>query len=343
LSSRFPQDVLKTFWASWSFPTSTAGPTGSTAASWVFSVTAAASSAVTATSPKCFRAWPIFTPCAWPSRAASSTPPNICENLRPVGFPRFRHHQHARLHRRHHFPGHHHPAAGRNFLRADPQPTTRTWAAPAPTCGPRRTASAQARCEYACYDTQALCYDLTQEYQDELHRPAFPYKFKFKFDGCPNCCVASIARADMSFIGTWKDDIKIDQEAVQAYIGGEFAPNAAPTPAATGVPSTSRKKSSICAPPSACGWKTAKLKIDDQRVHPLHALHQRHAARPENRRRPRLSILVGAKAPSSTAPRWAPCWSLHQGRRALRRDQGSHRAIWDWWMEEGKNRERSAS
>ena len=43
----------------------------------------------------------------------------------------------------------------------------------------------QARCEWACYDTQAICYDLTQEYQDELHRPAFPYKFKFKFDGCP--------------------------------------------------------------------------------------------------------------------------------------------------------------
>ena len=55
----------------------------------------------------------------------------------------------------------------------------------------------QARCEFACYDTHGLCYDLTQEYQDELHRPAFPYKFKFKFDGCPNCCVASIARADM--------------------------------------------------------------------------------------------------------------------------------------------------
>ena len=84
----------------------------------------------------------------------------------------------------------------------------------------------QARCEYACYDTQDLCFDLTQEYQDELHRPAFPYKFKFKFDGCPNCCVASIARADLSFIGTWKDAIKIDKEAVTAYIGGELAPNA---------------------------------------------------------------------------------------------------------------------
>ena len=97
----------------------------------------------------------------------------------------------------------------------------------------------EARCEYACYDTQALCYDLTNEYQDELHRPAFPYKFKFKFDGCPNCCVASIARSDLSFIGTWKDDIKIDQEA------------------ATGANSTSRKRSSTCARPDVWPW-TAK-------------------------------------------------------------------------------------
>ncbi len=32
------------------------------------------------------------------------------------------------------------------------------------------------RCEYSCYDTSALCHFLTNEYQDELHRPAFPYK-----------------------------------------------------------------------------------------------------------------------------------------------------------------------
>jgi dissimilatory sulfite reductase alpha subunit len=51
-----------------------------------------------------------------------------------------------------------------------------------------RTPSAclgKSRCEYACYDSQELCYQLTQDYQDELHRPAFPYKFKFKFDAAP--------------------------------------------------------------------------------------------------------------------------------------------------------------
>ena len=73
-------------------------------------------------------------------------------------------------------------------------------------------------CEYACYDTLALCHDLTMTYQDELHRPFFPYKFKIKMAGCPNDCIASIARADLSIIGTWKDNIRIDQDAVKGYI-----------------------------------------------------------------------------------------------------------------------------
>ena len=38
-------------------------------------------------------------------------------------------------------------------------------------------------------------------------------------------CVASIARSDCSIIGTWRDDIRIDQEAVKAYVGGEFVPH----------------------------------------------------------------------------------------------------------------------
>ncbi len=76
------------------------------------------------------------------------------------------------------------------------------------------------RCEWACYDTMALTHDLTMHYQDELHRPAFPYKFKFKMSGCPNDCVASIARADLSVIGTWRDEIQIDQAEVKAYADG---------------------------------------------------------------------------------------------------------------------------
>ena len=76
-----------------------------------------------------------------------------------------------------------------------------------------------ARCEWSCYDTMDLCYETTQNFQFEMHRPSFPYKFKIKCSGCPNDCVAAIARADMSVIGVWKDDIRIDQAAVKAYAG----------------------------------------------------------------------------------------------------------------------------
>ena len=73
-----------------------------------------------------------------------------------------------------------------------------------------------ARCEWACYDTLDACNDITQSFQDEMHRPMFPYKYKFKFAGCANDCVASIARADCSIIGTWKDEIQVDQKEVGA-------------------------------------------------------------------------------------------------------------------------------
>jgi len=74
-----------------------------------------------------------------------------------------------------------------------------------------------ARCEWANYDTLDVIYNLTQEYQDELHRPAFPYKFKIKAAGCACDCVAAIARADLSIIGTWKGNIQIDQAEVKKY------------------------------------------------------------------------------------------------------------------------------
>jgi sulfite reductase alpha subunit len=51
-----------------------------------------------------------------------------------------------------------------------------------------------------------------------MHRPALPYKFKFKVSGCPNDCMNSIQRSDMAVIGTWRDDMKVDQKEVKNYI-----------------------------------------------------------------------------------------------------------------------------
>jgi sulfite reductase alpha subunit len=75
----------------------------------------------------------------------------------------------------------------------------------------------QSRCEWAQVDTMGICHELTHRFQDELHRPAYPYKFKIKVAGCAIDCVAAIARADCSLIGTWKGDIGIDMDAVKKY------------------------------------------------------------------------------------------------------------------------------
>ncbi len=198
-----------------------------------------------------------------------------------------------------------------------------------------------ARCEYACYDTNDLCYTLTQEYQDELHRPAFPYKFKFKFDGCPNGCVASIARADMSFIGTWKDNIKIDQEAVQAYIGGEFAPNANDHNGRDWGPFDIQKEViGLC--PTDCMWMEGnQLKIDDKEcTRCMHCINvMPRALRIGDDRG--LSILVGAKAPIlDGAQMGSLLLPFVKAEAPYDEIKEVIEAIWDWWMEEGKNRER---
>jgi len=198
-----------------------------------------------------------------------------------------------------------------------------------------------ARCEYACYDTHALCYHLTQEYQDELHRPAFPYKFKFKFDGCPNCCVASIARADMSYIGTWRDDIPVDQEAVAAYIGGEIPPNGGAHSGRDWGPFDIQKEViDLC--PTKCMWmEDNKLMIDNKECNRcMHCINvMPRALRIGNDRG--LSILVGAKAPildgAQMGSMLVPFVKAEEPYDEIKEVIEN---IWDWWMEEGKNRER---
>ncbi|HCF05555.1 MAG: sulfite reductase, dissimilatory-type subunit alpha [Desulfomicrobiaceae bacterium] len=199
----------------------------------------------------------------------------------------------------------------------------------------------ESRCEWACYDTQELCYQLTMEYQDELHRPAFPYKFKFKFDGCPNGCVASIARSDMSFIGTWRDEIRIDQEAVAAYIGGELQPNAGAHSGRDWGPFDIQKEViDLC--PTECMWlEDGKLMINNREcTRCMHCINvMPRALRIGNDRG--LSILVGAKAPildgAQMGSLLVPFVKVEEPYDEIKEVIEN---IWEWWMEEGKNRER---
>ena len=136
-----------------------------------------------------------------------------------------------------------------------------------------------ARCEWACIDSLDICYNITMPYQDQIHRPMFPYKFKIKVSACANDCVASIARSDFSIIGTWKGKIQIDQKEVQAY-------------AASGL-DIQKEVCDLC-PTQCMTWdeKAQQLKICRRRLHPLHALHQPDAEGPaagkgEGRHHPR--------------------------------------------------------
>jgi len=75
-----------------------------------------------------------------------------------------------------------------------------------------------ARCEQSCLDEQRIHRTLMNNFTDDVHRPALPYKFKFKVSGCGNDCQNAIERSDFAVIGTWRDDMKVNQEAFKGYL-----------------------------------------------------------------------------------------------------------------------------
>lgn len=184
----------------------------------------------------------------------------------------------------------------------------------------------QSRCEWACYDTMKITHALTMDFQDELHRPAFPYKFKFKMSGCPNDCVAAIARADCSIIGTWKDEIQMDQAAVKEYVDGGL----------------DIVNDVILNCPGRCmRWDGNELEIDNgacrRCMHCINVMPK--ALRPGKERG--ATILIGSKAPivegallSSVLIPFIDIEEDYEDFKGLIED------IWDLWCEEGKARER---
>ncbi|MGE5319988.1 MAG: dissimilatory-type sulfite reductase subunit alpha [Hyphomicrobiaceae bacterium] len=75
-----------------------------------------------------------------------------------------------------------------------------------------------ARCEHSCFDEAKALRTVINNNIDDMHRPSLPYKFKFKFSGCPNDCVNAIMRSDLATIGTWRDNIRVDEKLVQDYM-----------------------------------------------------------------------------------------------------------------------------
>ena len=185
----------------------------------------------------------------------------------------------------------------------------------------------KARCEWACYDTMGVTHELTHHFQDELHRPAFPYKYKFKFAGCGNDCVASIARSDCAVIGTWKDDIQIDQAAVAEYAKG-------------GGIDIQKHVVERC--PAGCmSFDGSKLEINnDDCMKCMHCINALPKALAPGKERG-ATILIGAKAPiiggALLSSVFVPFLEMEPPYEDLKE---LTEAIWDLWGEHGKNRER---
>ncbi len=74
-----------------------------------------------------------------------------------------------------------------------------------------------ARCEQSCFDEARAHRQVLNTFTDDIHRPALPYKFKFKFSGCSNDCMNSIQRADMAVIGTWRDNMRTDEQLARKW------------------------------------------------------------------------------------------------------------------------------
>jgi len=186
-----------------------------------------------------------------------------------------------------------------------------------------------ARCEWANYDTLHLTDNLTREYQNELHRPTFNYKFKIKCAGCPNDCIASGARSDLSIVGVWKDNIRIDQKEVAEY-----------------AKKFDIKKYVVDKCPTHCmDYTDGKLTIDDSNcVKCMHCINSMPKAL-----RPGLEkgaqIRIGAKVPMVQGPRLGfiliPFYDVNKDKEedyAFLKDL--IQKIWDFWDEYGTNRER---
>jgi len=185
-----------------------------------------------------------------------------------------------------------------------------------------------ARCEYACIDTLELLRNVTLEFQDELHRPMFPYKSKIKISGCPNDCVAAVARSDISVIGTWRDKIQVNPAEVAYYANGSL--------------DIQSEVVDLC--PTGCmSWDpgTKSLVIDDGECNRcMHCINLMPKALRVGKEKG-ATILVGGKAPIVQGAMLS--WVLIPFMKMeppFDEFKDLVRRIWDWWDENGKMRER---
>ena len=186
------------------------------------------------------------------------------------------------------------------------------------------------RCEYACIDTLDLTYNITMEYQMELHRPMWPYKSKVKISGCPNDCVSSTARSDIAIIGTWRDAIQVDQAEVAKY-----ADNGMPMEAAIVKP----------CPTQCIKYDADKKELNIDNANCNRCMHCINLMPQELKvgKAKGASILLGGKATIVQSAFIG--WVVVPFMKLDKEDDYANlkeflENLWDWWDENAKTRER---
>jgi len=187
-----------------------------------------------------------------------------------------------------------------------------------------------ARCEMSCYDTLKLTSFLTKRFIGELHRPEFPYKYKFKLSGCANDCANAMTRSDMPVIGTWRDDIQVDEQAVADFVDRH------------GEEWVNENVTSRC--PTRCiHLHGRKIEIDNHNcVRCMHCINVMHAAlAPGNDRG--VTLLIGGKrtvrSGEMVSTMLVPFMEMKTDadREAL---ADLVERIWEFWGEHGHDHER---
>jgi sulfite reductase alpha subunit len=185
-----------------------------------------------------------------------------------------------------------------------------------------------ARCEWACIDSLDICYEMTKTFQNELHRPMWPYKFKIKVSGCANDCVAAVARSDFPIIGTWRDSIRINQDEVRSYVKAGF---------------DIQKLVVAKCPTEALAWNEQKQELEfevDECSRCMHCINEMpKALRPGVDRG--ATILIGGKAPilKSAFLSWVLIPFI-ETKPPYDNIKDILARLWDWWDENGRMRER---
>lgn len=186
----------------------------------------------------------------------------------------------------------------------------------------------KARCEKACVDSTDIIRDLTLHYQDVIHRPQWPYKFKIKVSACPNDCAAASARSDLAVMGVWRDTLRIDMDAVREYVAKGFNIN--------------EQLINKC-PTQALSWDADKQELSlcsedcTRCMHCINVMPKAIRIGTETG----ATILIGGKVPVVKGPMigWVlvPFMKMEPPYTELKELVDK---ITDWWADNAKNRER---